>query len=69
VDARIQAVVDQVPEQGWAPAIATDGGIRDGAWVADATCMLYLSAWPHLVLDLSRLPCHWRPADTVDIII
>jgi hypothetical protein len=28
VDARIQAVVDQVPEQGWAPAIATHLEIR-----------------------------------------
>lgn len=46
VDARIQAIVDQVPEQGWQPAIQTDGGIRDGAWVADVTGMLGLAAWP-----------------------
>jgi DDE family transposase len=46
VDVRIQAIVDQVPEQGWAPAIQTDGGIRDSAWVADVTGMLDLAAWP-----------------------
>ena len=40
VDARIQAIVDQVPELCWAAAIETDGGIRDGAWVADVTGML-----------------------------
>jgi hypothetical protein len=46
VDARIQAIVDQVPEHCWAVAIETDGGIRDGAWVADVTGMLNLAAWP-----------------------
>jgi hypothetical protein len=46
VDARIQAIVDQVPEDWWEPAIQTDGGIRDGAWVVDVTGMLDLSAWP-----------------------
>lgn len=46
VDARIQAVVDQVPDQAWEAAIQRDGGIRDGAWVADITGMLDLSAWP-----------------------
>lgn len=46
VDARIQAVVDQIPDQGWESAIDSDGGIRDGAWVADITGMLELSTWP-----------------------
>ena len=46
VDARIQAIVDQVPEHCWAAAIETDGGIRDGAWVADVTDMLNPAAWP-----------------------
>ena len=31
---------------GWYPAIDTDGGIRDGAWVAEATTLVDLSAWP-----------------------
>ena len=31
---------------GWYPAIDTDGGIRDGAWVAEATDLVDLSSWP-----------------------
>jgi hypothetical protein len=46
VDARIQAIVDRVPEHCWAPAVESDGGIRDGAWVAEVTGMLDLTAWP-----------------------
>lgn len=46
VDARIQAIVDQSPDQAWESAIQADGGIRDGAWVADITQTLDLSAWP-----------------------
>jgi hypothetical protein len=46
VDTRIQAIVDEVPEDCWEPAIATEGGIRDGAWVVEVTGMLNLSAWP-----------------------
>ncbi|MDQ3576055.1 MAG: IS1380 family transposase [Actinomycetota bacterium] len=46
VDARIQDVVDQVPDRGWESAIQSEGGIRDGAWVADITKMLGLTAWP-----------------------
>lgn len=50
VDARIQAVVDLIPEQCWHPAIETDRGeghdIRDGAWVAEATGMIDLHSWP-----------------------
>lgn len=30
----------------WYPAIDTDGGIRDGAWVAEATDLLTLDNWP-----------------------
>jgi Transposase DDE domain group 1 len=46
VDTRIQQIVDQVPAHGWEPAIETDGGIRDGAWVAEVTGMLNLTTWP-----------------------
>jgi hypothetical protein len=46
VDARIQAIVDQIPDQAWESGIQADGGIRDGAWVADITETLDLSAWP-----------------------
>ncbi|KZS72439.1 transposase [Mycobacterium kansasii] len=30
----------------WFPAIDSDGGIREGAWVAEATDLVDLSAWP-----------------------
>lgn len=46
VDTRIQQIVDRVPAGCWAPAVETDGGIRDGAWVAEVTGLLDLSTWP-----------------------
>jgi hypothetical protein len=46
VDARVQWAVDLIPGRCWAPAIETGGGIRDGAWVAEATGMIDLSGWP-----------------------
>lgn len=50
VDARIQAIVDAIPDQGWHPALATPGRdgeeFRDGAWVAEATGMVDLDSWP-----------------------
>lgn len=35
-----------IPEQGWTRAYNSDGFERDGAWIADITGMLDLSAWP-----------------------
>jgi hypothetical protein len=46
VDARIQRVVDAIPDECWHPAIETNGQIRDGAWVAEATGMIDLHSWP-----------------------
>ncbi|MQA27527.1 MAG: IS1380 family transposase [Micromonosporaceae bacterium] len=46
VDERIQRIVDVIPEQCWHPALQTDGGLREGAWVAEATGMIDLSSWP-----------------------
>jgi hypothetical protein len=51
VDARIQRIVDAIPEPCWHPAIQTDGDLRKGAWVAEATGLIDLSGWP----DGSRL--------------
>ncbi len=31
---------------GWSPAIESRGGIRDGAWVAEATGLVEMSSWP-----------------------
>jgi hypothetical protein len=46
VDHRIQKVVDLIPEHCWAPVTETGGGIREGAWVAEATTMIDLGSWP-----------------------
>ena len=50
VDARIQRIVDVIPDQCWHPALQTDRGdgndLRDGAWVAEATGMINLTGWP-----------------------
>ena len=47
VDARVQDAVDTLNlGHGWYPALDTDGGIRDGAWVAEATTLVDLSSWP-----------------------
>ena len=46
VDWRIQQIVDAIPESCWHPAIQTDGDLRDGAWVAEATGTIDLTGWP-----------------------
>ena len=35
-----------IPHQAWTPAYDADRTLRDGAWVAEATGVLDLSAWP-----------------------
>jgi hypothetical protein len=45
VDERVQAIVDLIPGRCWHPAIE-DEGLREGAWVAEATGMIDLSSWP-----------------------
>lgn len=58
VDARVQDAVDTLNlGDGWYPGIDSDGQIRDGAWVAEATGLVNLSAWPagtRLVLRKER---------------
>jgi hypothetical protein len=47
VDRRVQDAVDTVNlGRAWYPAIDTDGGIRDGVWVAEATGLVNLSSRP-----------------------
>jgi hypothetical protein len=36
----------RIPKQAWSPAYDGDGGIRDGAFVAEATGLLDLTSWP-----------------------
>jgi len=45
VDERIQHIVGLIPDECWHPA-TEDDGLRDGAWVAEATGMIDLSSWP-----------------------
>ena len=58
VDARVQDAVDTLNlGDGWYPGIDSDGQIRDGAWVAEATGLVTLSSWPagtRLVLRKER---------------
>jgi hypothetical protein len=47
VDARVADAVDTLNRgDAWYSAIDTTGEIRDGAWVAEATDLVNLSAWP-----------------------
>jgi hypothetical protein len=47
VDARVQDAVDTLNlGQAWYPAIDTAGGIRDGAWIAEATDLVNVASWP-----------------------
>jgi hypothetical protein len=47
VDVGVQDAVDTLNRgQAWYPAIDTTGEIRDGAWVAEATNLVNVSAWP-----------------------
>lgn len=58
IDFRVQNTVEILnTADAWYPAIDTDGAIRDGAWVAEATLLVDLSAWPagtRLVLRKER---------------
>jgi hypothetical protein len=42
----IHAAVTRIPKRAWTPAYNADGHVRDGAWLAEITDMLDLTAWP-----------------------
>jgi hypothetical protein len=47
IDAKVRDAAEILNDtDAWYPAIDTGGGIREGAWVAEATGLLDLSAWP-----------------------
>lgn len=47
IDADERCAITALPSSAWSPALDADGGIRDGAWVAELTGLLTLSpAWP-----------------------
>jgi hypothetical protein len=41
-----RAAIAGIPTSGWSPAINADGGVRDGAQVAELTGLLALTGWP-----------------------
>ena len=47
----VRAAITTVPAAVWSPAVETGGEVRDGAWLAEITSLVDLSAWP----DGSRL--------------
>jgi Transposase DDE domain group 1 len=42
----VRGAVGKLSKRSWRPAIEEDGQVRDGAWVAEITRHLDLSAWP-----------------------
>ena len=47
VDARVRDAVEVLnTTDRWSPAIEDGGGVRDGAWVAEATDLVDLGGWP-----------------------
>jgi hypothetical protein len=47
IDAQVRDAAEVLTTGGgWYPAIEAGGGIREGAWVAEATGLLDLSKWP-----------------------
>ena len=53
LDETVRHAILDLPETAWTQAIDADGADRDGAWVAELTERLDLSAWP----EGSRLIC------------
>ncbi|MFE9694439.1 IS1380 family transposase, partial [Micromonospora sp. NPDC005806] len=41
-----RAAISALPTAAWSPALGADGGIRDGAQVAELTGLLTLAGWP-----------------------
>jgi hypothetical protein len=46
VDETVQTAVLAVPQAGWTPAYDIDGQPREGAWLAEITDCVNLTAWP-----------------------
>jgi hypothetical protein len=46
IDKDVRKAIVSLPESAWVEATEDDGAVRDGAWVAEITAGLDLSAWP-----------------------
>lgn len=49
-----RAAIAAIPTSGWSPAINADGGVRDGAQVAELTGLLALTGWPEGIRVIVR---------------
>ena len=47
-------LIEKIPATVWQPAYNADGGVRDGAWVAELTGLLDLDGWPSSLRVLCR---------------
>ncbi|MYV99920.1 hypothetical protein GT354_16835 [Streptomyces sp. SID3343] len=52
---RIHTAILRVPKAAWTPAYDADGRPREGAWVAEVTDMLDLTAWPKSMRVVVRM--------------
>jgi hypothetical protein len=50
----VAEAIAKVPARAWTPAYQSDGGVRDGAWVAELTGLLDLSSWPEGMRVIAR---------------
>jgi len=50
----IAAAIGKIPARAWTPAYDSDGGVRDGARVAEVTGLLDLSSWPEGMRVIAR---------------
>ena len=46
IDQQVKGAIIPLDDNDWLPAIEENGEVRDGAWVAELTELLDLSAWP-----------------------
>jgi len=46
IDQAVRDAIGLLPEAAWSPAVDTDGGLRDGAKVAELTGLVDLDGWP-----------------------
>ena len=47
-------LIEKIPATVWQPAYNADGGVRDGAWVAELTGLLDLDGWPSSLRVICR---------------
>lgn len=53
----VRQAILELPETAWIPALNADGEPREGAWVAELTDLLDLSAWPEGSRLIVRREC------------